>query len=326
MYQLFNKESNGSVELNRLTGTFDAGASFALIEPEILFATGEVAGLVGDEVVSEASYQYMNGLPPRTGHGQVMPSVILDQEFVDAVRLPIAILAVSRWVQRTMLTHGNTGRKIKADDNEKVPFEWMVDRDDRAMTEQYYRSLDALYAYLERNSVPEWVNSGRKNSFDGSLVASIQELEDIYPIDGSYYLYYRLQGLIIEVQQSRLKPMLGDRWAVITAASIPEESVYLCLLARRFAVLKALTIAVQRWSLEAFPLKIARRFSPSYQGNRESSAATMKEIDWFVGHIEEQLKEIQDMITAEMNGGKSGWEGSALVPSGFRRDKFYSVQ
>ena len=327
MYQLFNKENNGSVELNRLTGTFAAAANYDLIEQEILFATNEVAGLVGNDVIEEASNQYLSGVIPKPGgHGIILPTVILNQEFVDAVRLPIAVLAVSRWVQRTTLTHGNSGRKVKADDNEKVPFSWMLDRDDQAMTEQYYRSLDALYTYLEANSVPEWEESGKKRAFDGSLVKSLPELEAIYPIDGSYFLYYRLQSLVLEIQEMRLRGFLGKKWADITAEEVAEDDRNLLNLARRYAVLKALTVAVRRWSLEAFPLKIARRFSPSYQGNTQSAAATMKEIDWFVGNIEQQLKEIQDLMTAEMNGGESGWEGNALVPPGCRRDKFYSVQ
>lgn len=326
MYQLFNKDNKGSVELNRLTGTFAAATNYNLIEQEILFATNEVAGLVGNAVIEKASSQYKNGSLPSLLPGHIMPGIILNQEFVDAVRLPIAVLAVSRWIQRAMLTHGDTGRKVKADDNEKVPFSWMLDRDDQAMREQYYRALDALYVYLESNQIPEWTESGKKMAFAGSLVKNLQQLEDIYPIDGSYFLYYRLQSLVLEVQQMRLREFLGEKWNDIFEADVAEEDKDLLNLARRYAVLKALTVAVRRWSLEAFPLRIARRFSPSYQGNTQSSAATIKEIDWFVENIDKQLKEIQDMMTAEMNGGESGWEGNALVPSGSRRNKFYSVQ
>ena len=315
MKQLFNKNGQGSVELNRLTGTFAANASYDIILQEILFATEEVAGLVGSAVIASASSKYM---------AEEMTDD--EAEFVDAVRLPIAVLAVSRWVQRTGVSHDNTGRKIKADDNEKVPFEWMIDRDDRAMTEQYYRSLDALYAYLETNSVAEWIESGKKRAYEGSLITSLQQLEAVYPIDGSYFLYYRLQSLILEVQEMRLKGMLGSKWADISGTDVADEDLNLLQLARRYAVLKALTVAVQRWSLEAFPLKIARRFSPSYQGNRESSAATMKEIDWFVGNINGQLEEIADLIESELNDGESAWSGRALLPKNDRRNKFFTAQ
>ena len=315
MKQLFNKNGQGSVELNRLTGTFAANASYNIILQEILFATEEVAGLVGSAVIASASSKYM---------AEEMTDE--EAEFVDAVRLPIAVLAVSRWVQRTGVSHDNTGRKIKADDNEKVPFEWMIDRDDRAMTEQYYRSLDALYAYLETNSVTEWIESGKKRAYEGSLITSLQQLESIYPIDGSYFLFYRLQGLILEVQEMRLEGMLGSKWGDISGETVADEDLNLLKLARRYAVLKALSVAVQRWSLEAFPLKIARRFSPSYQGNRESSAATMKEIDWFVGNINGQLEEIADLIESELNDGESAWSGRALLPKNDRRNKFFTAQ
>ena len=71
---LFNINDRGSEELNRLTGTFYASNRFSLIEGELAAAMREVSHLVGAEVMAKAEKCYMEGT---------------DEEFVDAVRLPV---------------------------------------------------------------------------------------------------------------------------------------------------------------------------------------------------------------------------------------------
>lgn len=76
---LFNRNRDGSKELEDLTGQWYASSPFRLIETEIRFATDEVARLVSLEVVKEAAEAYDEDEKP---------------ELVAAVRLPVACLAV----------------------------------------------------------------------------------------------------------------------------------------------------------------------------------------------------------------------------------------
>ena len=135
---LFNKDGRGSEELENITGQWYASSPYRLIRTEIDFAIREVRGRVGDAVMEAASDAYQSGS---------------DEALLNAVRLPVAFLAIMRYAALSSVSHESTGRKVKMDDNEKMPFEWMVDRDDRAMRERYYRALDALYSYLEENKV-----------------------------------------------------------------------------------------------------------------------------------------------------------------------------
>ena len=131
---LFDKVQNGSEELNSLTGQWFASTPFYLIRTEIDFAAQELGSIVGSEVVDAAEEAYLAGADP---------------DFVDAVRLPVAFRAIARYAQLSGVSHEGTGRKVKMDDNEKMPFEWMIDRDDRAMLDRYYRAIDSLFRFLE---------------------------------------------------------------------------------------------------------------------------------------------------------------------------------
>ena len=186
---LFNKNDNGAVELYELTGTYCPSNNFEAIAGELNDAAREVANLVGEGVVSAAKQAYDEDS---------------NAELVKAVQLPIACLAMMRYFRQTTVLHQDSGRKITAGDDEKVPFEWMIDRDDRAMQEKYYRSLDALFAYLEKNEIQGWKESYLRRNMQFSIVKDIHTFESVYPIEQSYYLYFMLLPLIVELQTTKL--------------------------------------------------------------------------------------------------------------------------
>ncbi len=305
MTDLFNIREDGSKELEALTGQWYASSPFRLIGTEIRFAAGEVARLVGPAVVDEASEAYMDDDKP---------------ELVAAVRLPVACLALMRYAKLSGVSHESTGRKVKIDDNERTPFEWQIDRDDSAMRERYFRSLDALYTYLETSGNVNWKASAKRTMTGESIVRNIQEFEAVYPIDGSYYVYYLLQALVIERQRAVIGPFAGDKWASIADGSADERALS---LARRAAILSAVIVAGTRWSLEVFPLEIARRFSPTYQGNRSNRAAAMDEIDWYLGNLKAEVKDALTDLAELLNDEKAA---PRLLPENDRRNKFFTTE
>lgn len=308
---LFNANDNGSQELYEITGIFAATNPFASVRTEIEDATRAVAGLVGAAVVSKADTLYNSGS---------------SDALIAAVRTPVAILAVARWSRGNLVSHETTGSKFKADDNEKMPWEWMLDRDERAQQERWYRALDALYAYLNDNSVEEWTGSDAFKRFRRSIVGSMAEMEAVYPVDGSWYVYYLLQGLVIE-RQGQLRKMLGDeKWALISGTTVADANLDLLRVCQRWAVLSALVRGVRRWSLEVFPLSIARRFCPSYQGGRSSRAATRDEMDAYVAALEGQIAEARGEMAELLADGENPWRNYDPQPRNDPSNKFFTAQ
>lgn len=304
MIQLFNKDGGGSAELAALTGQWYESSPYQDISTEIDLAVREVRARAGEAVMNAAAEAYAAGE---------------SQDLVDAVRLPVACLAIMHHAALSSVSHESTGRKMKMDENEKMPFEWMIDRDDRAMRERYYRSLDAMYAYLEDNSVDAWTGSDVRKAIETSVIKDIRQFEAVYPIGGSYYVYYMMQPLVIESQRSTLIPLLGDSWSSVLDGSADSG---LLAQVRKAAVLSALIIAGERWSLEVFPLEIARRFSPSYQGNRAGNSATVAEIDWYLGKLKTQRKEALNAISSLLDPEGDGYK---LLPDNDPRRKFFTT-
>lgn len=306
---LFDKVQNGSEELNSLTGQWFASTPFYLIRTEIDFAAQELGSVVGSEVVEAAEKAYLGGTDP---------------DFVDAVRLPVAFRAIARYAQLSGVSHEGTGRKVKMDDNEKMPFEWMIDRDDRAMLDRYYRALDALYRYLEKNEVASWISSPMRALTGRCIVRDLNEFERFYPVDGSQYAWHLFVPLIVDAQENVVEPFVGaEIWERILAADGSDDATALRLRSRAalLAVLIALVTAARRWSLDILPLSVARRFSPSYQGNRESRAAETKEIDWFIDKTNAQIAQVKDEL--KKLAGASG--EAELLPKNDPANKFATV-
>lgn len=318
MGKLFNKDNTGPAEIQKLTGIYHASNDYSVIETEIFDAMRTVSMLVGPAVMEKACEAYETG-------GD-------DTGLVEAVQLPVAILAVSRYSKNNLVSHEDSGSKVKTDENEKIPFEWMVDRDERAQRERYYRAMDALYAFLEKSELPEWMNSNEKNKAQTSVVKTIQEFERIYPVDGSYYVYFMLQNLVIERQPSISRMVGSELWKKILAGTTEEgdpekEKVEAMIpLCQRYGVLSAIIQAVRRWSLEVFPLSVARRFAPSYQGNRQSRAATREEMEAYIAGLEGQLEDTRLEMAEVLDDGKNPWDGADVMPHNDPRNKFFTAQ
>ncbi len=303
---LFNKDNNGSAEIQAITGIFSASSDYSVISPEVDDAERSVRHCVGDAVVDAAAADYEAGV---------------DNPLVAKVQLPVAVLAMLRFSRLTLVSHDERGSKIRTDNDEQIPYAWMVDRDERAQQERYYRAMDALYQYLS-SSGNEDFQTFRATQGESSIVRTLDEFERVYPIDGSYYVYYMLQNLIVEAQP-RVRKLVGeDKWSHIT----DDDNWELLALCRRYLVLSSVVTAVERWSVTAFPLAIARRFSPNYQGNKASNAATEEDMDNYIGKLRRHILSTESEIASILAGGANPWESYDPLPTSDWADKFFSAQ
>lgn len=305
MMTLFDKMGKGSEELSRLTGSWYASEPYPSIQSEVNFAIDELCEIVGEEVVAAAEKAYLDGV---------------DSDLVAAVRMPVACLAVMRHASLSVVSHEATGRKVKMDENEKMPFEWMVDRDDLAMRERFYRAMDSLYYFLDKSQMPEWLASGKVRDTEESVVKTVREFEAVYPLDGSRYAFHLFLPLVIEAQREELEPFVGEAWVSVADGTADEK---LIRLVRKAAVLSAVITAGERWSLAAFPLSIARRYSPTYQGNRASNAATTDEIDWYLNRLKAQKSDALTDIREVLSPGSAA--KANLLPKNDRRNKYFTT-
>lgn len=142
---IFNKDNDGAKEIQTLVGTYFQSNDFAVIESEINSASRTIRKLIGPGIFDRAEKYY------RTPEFTAQDGGI-DSQLVTAIQTAIAQLAMVRFYQQNILSHEDGGRKVKIhEESEKMPWQWQYDRDDQALLDKYYRSLDELYTFWRRN-------------------------------------------------------------------------------------------------------------------------------------------------------------------------------
>jgi hypothetical protein len=247
----------GNSELKSLLGFIDADLKLQNLLPDIITATNDVIDLIGLEVYKKAVTAYAKG--------EIAEE---NKALVYAVRYPIAVNAYRLHAPSNDIAHTNNGRKMLQDEGQKLPFEWMIDRDNAALEKRYYRSLDDLIKFLDRSKVENettttiytvWKNSDAYKSTYKLFIRTVQEFDDIFPIN-SRLLLIKLAPGISDCEQYEIRPRVGPEkldtlksllkaGTAITDATDNE----LIRLIRKASVAYSFAWAMPRLSVQLYP-------------------------------------------------------------------------
>lgn len=293
MTLLFNKYQNGALELRDLTGAYYANNDFNRISTDVRMATRHVRRLIGAELYSRAASHYQGNDFRKESPSEAQA---LNDQLVDLIRTPIAFLASFNFYQANLVSHEDTGRKVKIDnENEKMAWEWMLDRDDAAQIRKYHRTFDDLLDWLEEHNIPEWMQSENRLQARVLFVNSETIFQDVFPIDSSPRFFYTVLPFNREVQEGTIRKTLGARyqpllqyWQSISAAGsgsgsasggIPGESdplfTELLPLVQKAIPMLVMSVAVKRLTLQVLPDGVVQQFRSMFQSRQSSQAPTL---------------------------------------------------
>ena len=307
---ILNKDQKGSEELYQLTGTFAAGADFKAIEEDIYLAEQELIRFIGRALYDKAQNIYCP--TETTSPPTIQPqNPSLDQQFVRRVQIPVAYRAMYHYYRRNVVSHDGSGRKLKVADGEKVPWSWMLERDDEMLLDNYYRNLDALFRFLEEQQYEEWKTSPLRKILANALIGSLADFEAVYPLDGSYYTFYTMLPFIKETEHRFITPLTEG--VVLTEDQRAD--------ARRFVALHTMILAVERLSISAFPSGIAQRFTDSHQGRSGRSNPSLEEQRSYLVTLRRQA---DDALRLFKEGLSPAGE-YPLTPHNESSNKFFTV-
>jgi len=266
-------------ELKKATGFLYAQNNIENITTDLELAEEDLRGVVGDEIIDAAlahydseNYESQNPVPadPPADPPVDPPNYEIWTKLVKYIQLPVAYFAIHSFYQNTDVSHEDTGRKVKIDaEREKLPWEWMLEKDEKAILKKAHRTTDRLINFLEQNidAFPEWAGSDARKEIRCQFIASATEFHTVYPIDYSRRFFLTISPFIREAERKYIKPVLGeDVFDVMKTAmgtlpdpdAEPPVTAYadtdgLLPLIRVPLALYAMSIAVTRLSLEVLP-------------------------------------------------------------------------
>jgi len=252
MELLFNKPEAEKSEIKDLLPFTDADLKFTRLKPDIITATNDLIKLIGEPMYLKIVDKY------KEANGSA-------SELVYHARYPIAIKAYMLYAPNNDIAHTTNGRKMRSDENEKLPFQWMIDSDNQALEKRYYRALDDLLAHLE--PLQEW---REKEAYKGlkSLFLNTTDQFDTHFMIQSRLILLKLQPGIKQCERDHIKPRIGQakfdalKSALRTGTGITDENdLELLELIREACVFHAMAWAMTRLSVTIFPEGILQAYT-----------------------------------------------------------------
>lgn len=264
---LFNKNNEGAKELKGLLGFLFASNTFANIETDIVLSEEDMIELIGQAVYDKAQAHYYSG-----NWGSTETQYKLLNELVKRIQLPVAYYAYYSYSAHTDVSHSDNGRKVVIDgENEKMAWEWMINRDDDATLNKAHKTTDRLIGWLDANqdNIAEWKESEAQKASRRLFINTVKQFEKIFPIDHSRRFFIKITPFISEAERKHLLPVLGrerfdDMKAAIESGDFTDKEDMLMLIQVPLAYY-ALSMAVKRLSIRILPNGIFQDYISQFQ-------------------------------------------------------------
>ena len=257
-----------SDEIKDHLGYVDADLSFINLFPDIITATNDVKKLIGTTVYDAIYSIYTDGVDDDKIFKYHYSNV--EHVLLRAVRYPILVKAYSLFAPSNDISHTNDGRIVRAGDNNRAPWQWQIDEDNKAQEKRYYRALDDLIDLLD-NSIPEdyddlsdlekqetiyykWINSNAYKSVKALFVNTVDDFNAIFQIE-SRLLLTKLASGMAECERNEILVRIGEEKfnALKSIPIINPLDQKLLTLIKEACVFYSLAWAIPRMSVTLFP-------------------------------------------------------------------------
>jgi len=244
MKLLFTLDEAGDDQLAELLGFSDASFKIVSLKGDLYNATDEIIELVGEDTYTSVLANYEAG---NAGDDNA--------ELLYRTQLAIALNAYRNFAPDNDVSHTSSGRIMRLGEFEKIPFEWQIDRSNKSLERKYYKAVDALLTFLDKNS-DEWKETDAyKNSF-GLFVRTSKDFDDYFDIGRSRLLLIKLLPGLRLAEHKDIKPRLGNELykdikdKLITSGDVDTE---LLEKIKEACVYKAIAWGLRRLSVQMFP-------------------------------------------------------------------------
>ncbi|AXP79169.1 hypothetical protein CJ739_69 [Mariniflexile rhizosphaerae] len=290
MKLLFDFNPNkGSDELKALIGHIDKDINFVNLKSDIESATTDLIKIIGQPVYDAVLAKYEAG-----------SALEADIELIFKVRYPIALNGYSSYARASDVQHGNNGRKIRVDEKYKVPFEWMIDRDNEIFERKYYKAVDDLIDYLDATSAT-WKASNAYKDSQKYFVRLTSDFDEFFPIN-SRLLLMKLQPGFRQCERKSIVPLITQttydalKLKLEEATVLTSEENILISLIKEACVYHALAWGMRVLRVALFPEGVLQRFTSDRMSTKATKPPEKMEAELAAQEFTKQAKEALNQI------------------------------
>lgn len=290
-----------SIELRELTGSFYANNDFTKVKTDVELETEDIVRLIGKPVYDRASAAYEPSNDPEEPGKPKPDATDTDKELLQRVQLAVAMRAAYRYFQSNIVSHDDTGRKVKVDkNNETMAWEWMLDRDDAAHLRKSQRATDRLIDWLDASEINEWKDSDQKKIARKLFVPNTATFQLSYPIDNSGTFYYTVAPFMANIQRTTIRKALGDDYHSLLQAfvddNVSEEQEELLLLTQQALSMLTMATALKRLSIQVLPEGVIQQYRGERSNGNASAIPTTEDLRKYALFLERDAESDLDEI------------------------------
>jgi len=275
IFNLSNNPKEASKEIKALIPYVDKDLNYTNLIPDLKTATRDLIKLIGKDV-----YQIIEDL---YWDSATNPLTDLQEEFRITIAYPIATNGYRLYAPTNDLVHTNNGRKMRGDDNEKVPFEHLLDKDNSHQEKRYYRGLDDLIEFLdnipfndnptsqqqefENNLHTAWKESQAFKELNSLFINTVDEFNRFFRID-SRLILLKLSPGIKDCEDYQILSRIGktkfEELKTKQKNSVPidnETDLLLLKLIKQACVFHSLAWAMHRYSVNLYPDGVLQHYT-----------------------------------------------------------------
>ena len=262
---LFNKNDTGTDELKKHLGFLFKSNKFENIETDLMLAEESIIEYIGQPVYALAQTHYDSD-----DYEKAAPTAIQARRtnLVHHIQLPVALFAYFAYAPHSDISHEDSGRKVQIDPTrEKLPWEWMIERDNNAVLNKAHKTTDRLIAFLEKEeaNITEWKDSDAQKAARRLFIKNAMAFDKICPIEKSRRFFIKIIPFIDEVERDQIKPVLTPdvfddiKTAIQEGTTYKDDEDILGMIQVPTALL-AMSIAITRLSVEVMPNGIFQNY------------------------------------------------------------------
>ena len=329
--KLLFTEENFSELFKELLGFVDSDLSFKNYKADLFTASNELVGIIGKEIYNLAFENESESDEDKDIY-----------HLVWKIRYAIAINSYRLFAPNGDLSHTPDGRKMRNEEHERNAFEWMIEKDDKALEKKYYRALDDLITFLDNSKTEnetdssiytKWIDSDAYKKSQQLFIRTVSQFNESFVINSKYLLMV-LQPGMKQCEEIEILPRLGsakftelkDKFK--NTVTIENENDILLINHIRNAIANyALAWSISRLSINIFPEGIFQSFNSERATLKASKSPIFNEAQWAKQSFEDASKmaliQIENLI-AKINN-QLDTTNTNVQPAINSGDKFFST-
>jgi hypothetical protein len=362
MRLIFNRDDNGSREIKEVLGFADADFKFANMRMDFRAATRLTISFIGQEVYDAvADYYWLEIIEPVddpvldplidpvidppvedpsvddppvedppidvvVDPHKPLPQEVDMEDLLLELQYAIAIRAMSQHVLKTDLAKTTNGRKMRADDQEKTPWDWMLDRDNEQMQRDYYKAVAVVIELIEFYEV--WLDSEKRATLHSSIMTSLDDIKTHYH-QATQFLFYQLVPGFKLIQEREIATRV-DAATMTQLLGIPDPKFgRLKMISKQVCCLGAMIWGLKSLRISIFPEGVMQSFTSDRNSTQVKGlidpGAVNQTIYHFKTELDRSIKELETELRILFPKPDEASKTKAQPKGYIENDKFFSL-